>query len=89
MGYAKTKKEVLALVERLLAEKGHFIAVSIGWWQSFQLRHPTLTLRTAENLSYSRLNPEIINQYVDFLQQTLVDNDLIDSPSTVTKLVFH
>ena len=31
MGYAKTKKEVLALVERILAEKGCSITVSNGW----------------------------------------------------------
>ena len=35
MGYAKTKKEVLALAERILAEKGRSITVSNGWWESF------------------------------------------------------
>ena len=44
MGYVKTKKEVLALVERILAEKGHSITVSNGWWESFKQRHSTFTL---------------------------------------------
>ena len=37
MGYAKTKKEALALGERILAEKGgRSITVSNGWWESFK-----------------------------------------------------
>ena len=37
-------------------------------------------------MAYSRLvagNPVIINRYFDLLQQTLVDNDLIDSLSRI------
>ena len=67
-------------------QRNSSITVSNGWWESFKQRHSTLTLRTAENLAYSRLvagNPVIINHYFDLLQQTLVDNDLIDSPSRI------
>ena len=55
MGYAKTKKEVLLIAEELLANKGREITLSNGWWESFHKRHPSLTLRSAEKLSYARL----------------------------------
>ena len=42
-----------------------------------------MTLRTAEPLSYARAvasSPEIIDHYYDLLEQTLVDNDLLEKP---------
>ena len=44
MGYAKTKKKIIALVQGILIEKGHYVTVSNGWWESFKQRHPTITL---------------------------------------------
>lgn len=64
LGYARTKKEVLAIVEELVSAKGKEIHVSNGWWESFRRRHPILTLRSAEKLSYARLvatNPDDLN----------------------------
>ena len=48
MGFARSKKEVIAVVEAILASKGNPKHVSNGWWESFLRRHPELTLRKAE-----------------------------------------
>ena len=53
MGYAKTKKDVLAFVNRVIESKGFSPPVSNGWWESFKKRHPQLTLRTVEKISYT------------------------------------
>ena len=45
MGYAKTKKEILAIVQAVLATKGNHVNLSNGWWESFKSGHPYLTLR--------------------------------------------
>ena len=86
MGYAKTKKEIITLVQGILIEKGRYVTVSNGWWESFKQRHPTITLRSAEKLSYARLvasDPVVINRYFDLLEKTLQDNDLLDNPSSI------
>ena len=56
MGFARSKKEVICMVEAILVSKGSPIQhVSNGWWESFLKRHPQLCLRKAEKLSYARL----------------------------------
>jgi len=86
LGYARTKRDVLAVVEDVVAiKKGREVSISNGWWEGFRKRHPCLTLRTAEKLSYARSvasNVEVIDRYFDLLQQTLIDNDL-DSLSQI------
>ena len=55
MGYARTKMDVMAIVNQIIEHKGIKKGpVSNGWWESFRRRHPHLTLRTVEKLSYSR-----------------------------------
>ena len=85
-GYAKTRKEVLAIVEEIVASKGNPTHISNGWWESFRHRHPQLTLQTVEKLSYARsvaTDATIVNHYFDLLEQTLHDNNLLDSPSQI------
>ena len=84
MGYAKTRKDVLAIVEGIMASKGKEVHISNGWWGAFKNRHPYLTLRTVEKLSYARsvaTDETIINNYFDLLEQTIKDNNLADCPS--------
>ena len=86
LGYAKTKKEVLAIVEEIIAEKGKEVHVSNGWWESFRKRHPILALRGAEKILYARLaatTPQIISSYFDLLEQTLSEYDLFSSPAQI------
>ena len=83
IGFARSKKQVMALVNETVQKKGKARAVSSGWWESFRKRHPDLVLRTAEPLSYVRAvctSDEILDTYFDMLKATLTDNGLLGKP---------
>ena len=89
IGYARSKKQTIALVQRVIESKGLNVKVNDGWWKSFMKRHGSLTLRAAEPLSYARAvcsQPEILNHYYDLLQQTLIEHDLTDKPNQIFNL---
>ena len=86
MGFARTKKEVTRIFEDVMASKGKIVNVTSGWWESFRKRNPLLILRHAESLSYSRSiasDPTVMNNYFDFLEQTLEEYDLFDRPAQI------
>ena len=86
MGFARSKKQIFDIVDRVLESKGKNVKVSNGWWQSFRNRNPNMVLRTSEPLSYIRAvssSPEIINHYFDLLESTIVDNCLLGKPSQI------
>ena len=86
IGYGRTRKEVIAIVERLLCSHGIHKYVTNGWWESFSKRHPELVLRTASTLSISRAKAsdwEIVNNYFDILEDTLEQNDLLSHPCQI------
>ena len=86
VGYARSRKDVLVLVQEVIRAKGNDDVVSGGWWESFKRRHPKITLRAAEPLSYSRAiasNPAILDRYYELLEQTLQENDLMDKPCQI------
>ena len=87
IGYGKTKKEVLAMVQKTVEKKG----VSIdkfngeGWWTKFMSRNK-LSLRTADPLSKARadaVSQDKIDEYFKLLQSTLDDNNLTDKPYSI------
>ena len=89
IGYAHTKKQTVALVQRVVDSKGLNVKVGDGWWKLFMKRHGTLTLHTAEPLAYARAvcsQPEILNHYYDLLEQTLLRHDLADKTNQVFSL---
>ncbi|XP_019852802.1 PREDICTED: uncharacterized protein LOC109582507 isoform X4 [Amphimedon queenslandica] len=86
MGYAKTRKEVMSIVEKVLSYKGRRVTLSNGWWVSFKQRYPSITLRTVEKLSYCRLiatDECVMSRYFDLLEETLQENDLLEKPSQI------
>ena len=86
IGYSKSRFEVLALVQRILAAKGINATVTSGWWEAFCKRHPTLTLRAPAPLSRARAlatDPEVISQYFVLLEQTLSDNGIFNCPCQI------
>lgn len=86
IGYAKSRKDVLTLVQRILDSRGVQRTVTNGWWESFCKRHPTLMLCTAIPLSMARTrasDPEMMSRYFDLLEQTLEDNNLVGKPGRV------
>ena len=77
IGFAKSCKEILAIVSAALTNKSSSefpIKVTYGWWSSFRKRFPDLTVRSATKLAYARAvaqDPEIFNHYFDILEVTL------------------
>ena len=86
IGYAKSRKQVLSLVKRLMEKKRDNALVTSGWWQSFCGRHPNLTLRAPAPLSKARAqatDPAMLTRYFDLLEEVLTENDLLDRPCQV------
>ena len=87
IGAAKSKADVIAIVQKVVDKKGLKVKVTNGWWESFKRRHPKqVTLRMAEPISYARLvanNPEVIDKYFDYLEESLEENGLIDKPCQI------
>ena len=86
VGYAKSRKEVLNIVQQILYHRGSEAQVTKGWWDSFKLRHPHLKLRNAEALSYARAaanDTVVINKYFDLLEETLHVHGLSHRPAQV------
>jgi hypothetical protein len=86
VGYAKSRKEVLILVQHILSQHGKHTEVTKGWWDSFKGRHPEITLRNAEKLAYARAsatNPTVIHCYFDLLEETLKDSGLSARPAQI------
>ena len=86
MGFARSKKQIFDIVDRVSESKGKNVKVSNDWWQSFRNRHLNMVLCTSKPLSYIRVvssSPEIINHYFDLLESTIVDNYLLGKPSQI------
>lgn len=79
-GFARSRQQVLELVQEVVNRKGYTVRVSHGWWDSYRRRHPNLVLRTASPLSYARVmgcDPTVICKFYDLLERTLSDNNLL------------
>ena len=86
IGFARSKKQVMTLVNEIVQKKGKANVVTNGWWESFRKRHPELVLCTAEPLSYTQAvcaSDDILDAYFDMLEATLNDNELIGKPTQV------
>ncbi len=86
IGYAHSKKQLLALVQETLKAKGRDVVVSSEWFESFKRRHPKITLCTAEPLAYARAvanNVEVIDRYFDILEETLLEKNIMDKPCQI------
>jgi hypothetical protein len=82
IGYPRSCKEIISLVQKVMIEKGRNVLVTTGWWNSFRKRYPNLTLRNPEQLAHARATctSDVLHRYFDLLEQTINDNDLMDKP---------
>ena len=81
IGYPYTRKQIIALVQQIVHNKGITTTITNGWWERFLKRHPQLTLRVAVPLSYARAmasDPEVIDRYFDLLEDCLQSNGLLN-----------
>ena len=86
VGYARTRLQVIALVQHVTKEKGLNVTVTSGWWESFRCRDPKVKLRTAEPVAYARVvssSPAILDYYFDLLESTLEENGLTEKPCQI------
>ena len=59
IGYAKSRKEVQAIAQQIVACREPHVELTKGWWDSFKGRHPKITLHQAKPLSYTSAWPQI------------------------------
>lgn len=86
LGCARSRLQVISLVQHIVDQKNLGVKVTHGWWESFRRRHGDLTLRTAERLAYIRMvssSEAILDDYFDVLERTLVENDLQEKPCLI------
>ena len=86
IGYPRTKKEVLTIVQQIVNSKGIAADVTKGWWDRFVKRHPSLTLKTAVPLTLSRAkagSKEVLDRYFDILQDCLEENGILNNPAVI------
>ena len=87
IGYGKTKREVLQMVEAA-AKKGVVINghISDGWWHHFCQRWPKVSLRKGDPFSQAgaeMTNRKVFTDYFELLKATLLKHDLLDKPSQI------
>ena len=89
IGFARSRQQVIAVVQEVVNRKGMRVTVTQGWWDSYKRRHPILTLRTASPLSYARAvanNQDVIDNYYTTLKQALVENEIMEKPTQIFNL---
>ena len=86
IGYGKSRKDVLNIVEAMLANKGTKHIVTTGWWNKFLRRHPILAVRTPANLSLARARAstkECMDAYFEHLESILIETGLSEHPALI------
>ena len=85
IGYPKTRRQVVNLVNQIAISRGR-PKISMSWWDSFRRRYSHLSLRSASTLSVARAkasDPKCIKRYFDILEETLRENELMDMPTSI------
>ena len=87
-GYGKTRKQIMGLAESVARDKGRMIGekISDGWFRRFMKRQPQLSLRKGDSTANVRmdcLTKETMDKYFDLLKDTLIENDLMESPNRI------
>ena len=86
IGYAKSRSQVIDLMNQIYKSRGIDKLVTNGWWESFCKRHPNVTLRAASLLSKARTvasDPSTLNRYFDILEETLDEYQISQKPHLI------
>ena len=88
VGYGKTRRDVLAIVQNVAADKGVLrqSQVSSGWWRRFLERQKDLSLRQGDSTAHVRMdamNRETMQDYFTLLKDTLETHDLVSRPAQI------
>ena len=84
IGYGKTKREVLQMVEAA-AKKGVVIKghISDGWLYHFCQRWPKVRGDPFSQAGAEMTNRKVFTDYFELLKATLLKHDLLDKPSQI------
>ena len=88
-GYGKSRKQVKDLAEAVARDKGRLTTskkLSDGWFRRFMERQPHLSMRKGDptaNVRMDCLTKETMDAYFQLLKDTLIENDLMDSPNQI------
>ena len=77
-GCGKTRKQIMGLAESVAREKGGMTGqkkISDGWFRRFMKRQPLVRMDC--------LTKETMDKYFDLLKDTLVENNLMESPNRI------
>ena len=88
VGYGKTRRDVLAIVQNVAADIGVLrqSQVSSGWWRRFLERQKDLSLRQGDSTAHVRMdamNRETMRDYFTLLKDTLETHDLVSRPAQI------
>ena len=89
VGYSRTVKEVIEIVQAIVDNKGLEVTVSPSWWKSLRSRHQDLCLRNPETLTHSRMlgaSEAMIEHYFELLERTLLESEICDRPCQIFNL---
>ena len=89
LGYFRTTKQIIQIVQEVVIKKGMDVTVSPSWWRSFHQCHKELTLRDLEVLSHVRIagaDNSMLEKYFDLLETTLSESELNDQPCLIFNL---
>ena len=84
-GYAKSCKDVMALVQQIVSARDSKVVITIAVGGTHSVL-PKVTLRHADPLSYARAaasGPNIINMYFDLMEDVIKVNGLSKSPGSI------
>ena len=88
-GKTRTRKQIMGLAESVARDKGRITGekkISDGWFRRFMKRQPQLSLGKGDPTANVRMdcpNKETMDNYFDLLKDTLVENDLMESPNRI------
>ena len=83
IGFPRTRTQVLGLVQQIVITHGLNKSVSNGWWERFIHRHPHVTPMSLTRSRAIASDSDVIDCYYATLEETLRDNNLIHSPSSI------
>jgi hypothetical protein len=89
LGYSRTTKQIVQIVQEVVNKKGLNVTVSSSWWQSFHSRHEELTLRNPETLTHVRIagaSTALLDNYFNLLETTLKESELEEQPCQIFNL---
>ena len=88
VGYGKTRRDVLSLVQNAASEKGVLRSgqVSQGWWRRFLEQQKDISLRQGDTTAHVRMdamNKETVEHYFSLLLDVLSSHDLLNKPAQI------